>query len=163
MRVATISGGTAEDPALAEERTRLWEHGPGDNNFLHVRYGLCAQPLSLELIPPESAPVDQVDPAAASALHRLGYVGDLVNHTLSEIVTPLLDQPLSGSAYAVSGGGGLPRLAFILDGQVRLIPQAESTSVNDGQLRTTVPVIPDDTIRRLPCGRGSKSGRAGPR
>lgn len=58
-------------PALAEDRTRLWEHGPGDANFLHVRYGLCSQPLSTELVPPESAPVDQVDPAAASALHRL--------------------------------------------------------------------------------------------
>ncbi len=58
-------------PALAEERTRLWEHGPGDSNYMHVRYGLCSQPLSTELVPPESAPVDQVDPAAASALHRL--------------------------------------------------------------------------------------------
>ena len=58
-------------PALAEDRTRLWEHGPSDENYLHVRYGLCSQPLSLELVPPESAPVDQVDPAAASALHRL--------------------------------------------------------------------------------------------
>ena len=58
-------------PALAEERTRLWEHGPGDANYMHVRYGLCSQPLSTELVPPESAPVDQVDPAAASALHRL--------------------------------------------------------------------------------------------
>ena len=36
-----------------------------------MRYGLCAQPLSLELVPPDSAPIDQVDPAAASALHRL--------------------------------------------------------------------------------------------
>ncbi|WP_246210352.1 type VII secretion protein EccCa [Nocardioides piscis] len=58
-------------PALAEERTRLWEHGPADDNYLHVRYGLSAQPLSLELVPPEGPPVDQVDPAAASALHRL--------------------------------------------------------------------------------------------
>ena len=58
-------------PALAEDRTRLWEHGPGDENYLHVRYGLCSQPLSMELVPPESAPIDQVDPAAASALHRL--------------------------------------------------------------------------------------------
>ena len=58
-------------PALAEDRTRLWEHTSGDDNFLHVRYGVCPQPLSLELVPPESAPIDQVDPAAASALHRL--------------------------------------------------------------------------------------------
>ena len=43
--------------------------------------------------------------------------------------TPLLDAPLQGPAYAVSGFGKLPRLAFILDGQVRLVPQAESKSV----------------------------------
>ena len=29
-------------PALAEERSRVWEHGTADPNFLHVRYGLCA-------------------------------------------------------------------------------------------------------------------------
>ncbi|HEX5089616.1 MAG TPA: type VII secretion protein EccCa [Nocardioides sp.] len=58
-------------PAIAEDRTRVWEHGSGDQQFLHVRYGVCHQPLSLELVPPESAPIDQVDPAAASALHRL--------------------------------------------------------------------------------------------
>ncbi|HEY3014125.1 MAG TPA: type VII secretion protein EccCa [Nocardioides sp.] len=58
-------------PSLADDRSRLWERGPTDPRFLQIRYGLCAQPLSLELVPPESAPVDQVDPAAASALHRL--------------------------------------------------------------------------------------------
>ncbi len=58
-------------PALAEERTRVWEHHATDPRFLQVRYGLCAQPLALELVPPESAPIDDVDPAAASALHRL--------------------------------------------------------------------------------------------
>ena len=58
-------------PALAEDRVRLWEHTPSDENFLHVRYGLSSQPLSLELVPPDSAPIEQVDPAAASALHRL--------------------------------------------------------------------------------------------
>jgi len=59
--------------------------------------------------------------------------------------TPLLDQPLSGKAYAVSGKGGLPRLAFVLDGQVPLIPRAESSS-RRGALRTVVPVVPDAPI-----------------
>ena len=54
-------------------------------------------------------------------------------------------QPLTGPAYAVSGFGKLPRLAFILDGQVRLVPQAESSSVG-GKLTTVVPVIPDAPI-----------------
>ena len=59
--------------------------------------------------------------------------------------TPLLDAPLQGPAYAVSGFGNLPRLAFILDGQVRLVPQAESRSVG-GRLQTTVPTVPDAPI-----------------
>jgi hypothetical protein len=59
--------------------------------------------------------------------------------------TPLLDQPLTGPVYAVSGGGGLPRLAFILNGQVNLVPRAETTTVN-GRLKTTVPVVPDAPI-----------------
>jgi hypothetical protein len=59
--------------------------------------------------------------------------------------TPLLDEALSGPAYAVSGSGGLPRLAFILDGQVNLLPRADTKSVK-GKLRTTVPVVPDAPI-----------------
>lgn len=73
-------------PALADERSRVWEHGPSDPNFLHVRYGVCAQPLSLELVPPESTPIDQVDPAAASALHRL-----LVVHRLQPDLPASID------------------------------------------------------------------------
>jgi hypothetical protein len=60
-------------------------------------------------------------------------------------ITPLLDQPLSGPVYAVSGGGGLPRLAFLLGGQVNLVPRAETTNLA-GRLRTTVPVVPDAPI-----------------
>ena len=73
-------------PSLAEERSRVWEHGVGDEQFLHVRYGVCSQPLALELIPPESVPLDQVDPAAASALHRL-----LVVHRLQPNLPASID------------------------------------------------------------------------
>ncbi|WP_341928074.1 type VII secretion protein EccCa, partial [Nocardioides psychrotolerans] len=73
-------------PALAEERSRIWEHSSTDAQFLHVRYGLCAQPLALELVPPESAPIDEVDPAAASALHRL-----LVVHRLQPDLPASID------------------------------------------------------------------------
>jgi hypothetical protein len=59
--------------------------------------------------------------------------------------TPLLDQPLSGPVYAVSGSGGLPRLAFILGGQVKLVPRADTVTAK-GRLRTTVPVVPDAPI-----------------
>ena len=73
-------------PALAEDRSRVWEHGPSDDDFLHVRYGTCTQPLSTELVPPQSAPVDRVDPAAASALHRL-----LVVHRLQPDLPASID------------------------------------------------------------------------
>ena len=47
-----------------------------------------------------------------------------------------------GPAYAVSGFGGLPHVVFILDGQVSLLPQSQSTTVNGGELRTEVPSSP---------------------
>jgi hypothetical protein len=61
------------------------------------------------------------------------------------VKTPLLDNRLKGPAYAVSGFGKLPRVAFILDGQVTIIPQAESSSVN-GHLKTVVPIVPDAPV-----------------
>ena len=60
--------------------------------------------------------------------------------------TPLLEKPLQGPVYAVSGFGVLPHLAFILGGQVTLMPEAESSSVQDGRLKTVVPVVPDAPI-----------------
>jgi hypothetical protein len=63
----------------------------------------------------------------------------------AKTTTPLLDQPLSGPVFAVSGSGGLPRLAFLLNGQVNLVPRAITTTVN-GRLKTTVPVVPDAPI-----------------
>jgi hypothetical protein len=64
----------------------------------------------------------------------------------AKTTTPLLDQPLWGPVYAVSGSGGLPRLAFILNGQVKLIPRADTMTVRGGRLQTTVPVVPDAPI-----------------
>jgi S-DNA-T family DNA segregation ATPase FtsK/SpoIIIE len=57
--------------SVAAERSRVWERAPSDPSFLHVRYGVCTQPLSLELVPAETAPVDQLDPVSAAARHRL--------------------------------------------------------------------------------------------
>lgn len=59
--------------------------------------------------------------------------------------TPLLDRPLSGKVYAVSGAGGLPRLAFVLEGQVPVTPRATTTG-NGGRLKTVVPIVPDAKI-----------------
>ena len=58
-------------PSLAAEGSRVWERSPPDPRFLQMRYGVCAQPLSLDLVAPDSAALDEADPAAAAALHRL--------------------------------------------------------------------------------------------
>jgi hypothetical protein len=72
--------------------------------------------------------------------------------------TPLLDAPLSGPVYAVSGSGGLPRLAFILNGQVKIVPRADTTTVR-GKLKTTVPVVPDAPVGHFRLNVfGGKSG-----
>jgi len=60
--------------------------------------------------------------------------------------TPLLEKPLQGPAYAVSGYGLLPHVVFILGGQVTVMPQGESTSVNGGELKTVIPTVPDVPI-----------------
>jgi hypothetical protein len=64
--------------------------------------------------------------------------------------TPLLEAALEGPAYAVSGFASgnnvLPHIAFILGGQVTVMPQAESTTISGGRLKTIVPVIPDVPI-----------------
>jgi hypothetical protein len=65
---------------------------------------------------------------------------------MARTTTPLLDQPLEGPVYAVSGSGGLPRLAFLLNGQVDLVPRADTETVGGGRLKTTVPVVPDAPI-----------------
>jgi len=58
-------------PAVAEDGSRVWERTSDDDSHLHVRYGTSSQPLALELVPPESAAIEQLDPVGASALHRL--------------------------------------------------------------------------------------------
>jgi len=58
-------------PALAEERSSLWERTSDSADLLQVRYGVAPQPLALELVPPETQAVEQLDPVSVSALHRL--------------------------------------------------------------------------------------------
>jgi hypothetical protein len=61
--------------------------------------------------------------------------------------TPLLEKPLEGLAYAVSGYCAcVPHVAFVLGGQVMVVPQGESKTLPDGRFRTTVPVVPDVPI-----------------
>ena len=91
----------------------------------------------------------QLEAERCAGRQRIGF---------AKVWTPLLDAPLQGPAYAVSGFGRLPRVAFILGGQVTIVPQAESSSVRNGHLKTIVPIVPDAPVGhfRLTLLGGSK-------
>src|SRR5262249_55741083 len=129
------SHGTArsKNPALRFDLTTR----TGDANIKSVRVTL-----------PTAFEIDQTHLAnicSKAQLEREQCAGRAAIGTVST-KTPLLEKPLEGEAYAVSGYGGLPHVAFVLNGQVTLIPQAESTSVNGGRLQTEVPIVPDAPI-----------------
>ena len=120
----------SKDPAFAStsDNARRRQH--------QIARGDPAQGLRDRSAPPRQHLLQ--GPAASRTLH--GKTADRLGDCLN---TPLLDQPLSGPAYAVSGYGKLPHLAFVLAGQVTVVPEALSSSVKGGSLRTDVPVIPD--------------------
>lgn len=137
MRIRQVNGHKntkrAHNPALAID---LWTR-PGDANLKSVSVTL-----------PKAFQIDQ------RHLGNLCSKSELIaNHCAGRqpigtvmTQTPLLDAPLRGPAYAVSGYGKLPHLVFILAGQVTVMPEAISSSVHKGHLRTVVPVIPDAPV-----------------
>ncbi|THA82172.1 type VII secretion protein EccCa [Streptomyces sp. LRa12] len=56
--------------ALVAEGSRLWERRTGDEDFAQVRVGLGPQTLATPLVPPQTAPVDELEPLTAGAMHR---------------------------------------------------------------------------------------------
>jgi S-DNA-T family DNA segregation ATPase FtsK/SpoIIIE len=56
--------------ALVAEGSRVWERRPGDEDFAQVRIGLGPQQLASPLIPPQTGPVDQLEPLTAGAMQR---------------------------------------------------------------------------------------------
>jgi hypothetical protein len=63
--------------------------------------------------------------------------------------TPILDIPLSGPVYAVSGSGGLPKLAVILHGPpqmpIKLVIRGITDTVG-ARIRNTFPLVPDAPV-----------------
>jgi hypothetical protein len=122
------------------------------NNNPALRFDLRTRPgdanvKSVAVTLPPAYAIDQRHLGGICSERELAETGCAGKSPIGRVstVTPLLDQPLQGLAYAVSGTGGLPRLAFMLNGQVSLLPRGESKSVRDG-LKTTVPVVPDAPI-----------------
>jgi S-DNA-T family DNA segregation ATPase FtsK/SpoIIIE len=49
---------------------RTWERRPGDADFAHVRVGRGAQRLATALVPPQTGPVEDLEPVTTVALRR---------------------------------------------------------------------------------------------
>ncbi len=63
----------------------------------------------------------------------------------AEIHSPAFSQPLSGPVYAVTGYGGLPRLAYVLSGPASVVLQGRVVS-KGGRIAAGVDDIPDTPI-----------------
>ncbi|MFW0796137.1 type VII secretion protein EccCa [Gordonia sp. CPCC 205515] len=49
---------------------RMWERRPADADFAHVRVGVGSQRLATRLMPPETAPLEDIEPVSMVALRR---------------------------------------------------------------------------------------------
>jgi hypothetical protein len=125
--------GRSKDPSLQFDLTTR----PGDANVKSVAVTL-----------PKAFEIDQRHLGNLCSRTELATTRCAGRQPIGTVVTetPLLEAPLQGPAYAVSGFGKLPHLAFILAGQVTVIPEAISSSVKGGHLKTVVPVVPDAPI-----------------
>jgi DNA segregation ATPase FtsK/SpoIIIE, S-DNA-T family len=55
---------------LDRELRRVWERRPSRSDFLNVRIGTGTHQLAVALVPPETKPVEDLDPLCAGALRR---------------------------------------------------------------------------------------------
>jgi hypothetical protein len=80
---------------------------------------------------------------AAGACPAGSILGD------AAVVTPLLDQPLTGHAYLRSSDQGLPNLVLDLDGQIDIVLVGVIDTVRGGALRVTFNGLPDAPVDSL--------------
>ncbi|MER5600856.1 type VII secretion protein EccCa [Streptomyces sp. NPDC002265] len=66
--------------------TRLWERRPGHEDFARVRIGLATRRAALEFLPPQTKPVEDLEPLCAISLRRF---------TRAHQTVPLLPVPVS--------------------------------------------------------------------
>jgi hypothetical protein len=123
----------SKNPAM---RFDLWTR-PGDANLKSIAVTL-----------PKAFAIDQRHLGNICSRAQLAAERCAGRQAIGRVITrtPLLDKALTGPAYAVSGFGKLPHVVFILDGQVTIMPEAESSSVRGGHLKTVVPIVPDAPI-----------------
>lgn len=64
--------------SIANSR-RMWERRTGDSDFCQIRVGLGSQRLETKLVPPQTGPVDELEPITTLALRRFVRAHSLVS------------------------------------------------------------------------------------
>jgi hypothetical protein len=67
----------------------------------------------------------------------------------AKAISSLLDNPLSGPVYLVTGKHKLPDLTMILNGQVNLIERGVVKGTKSGRLKTTFKTVPDVPLKNF--------------
>ena len=65
---------------------RMWERRPGDHDFGHVRVGVGSQRLATRLMPPETGPLEDLEPVSTVALRRFVRTHSVV-HSLPTAIS----------------------------------------------------------------------------
>ncbi|MFC6061533.1 type VII secretion protein EccC [Streptomyces ochraceiscleroticus] len=90
--------------SLVAEGSRVWERRVGDEDFGQVRIGLGAQQLATPLVAPDTAPVDELEPLTAGAMHRfLAVHGTLDGLPMAVSLRAFYHMAVSGEAESVHG------------------------------------------------------------
>jgi S-DNA-T family DNA segregation ATPase FtsK/SpoIIIE len=85
---------------------RMWERRPADPDFAHVRVGRGAQRIATRLVPPQTGPVDGLEPVTALALRRF-----LLSHAVVPELPVALSLRASGMVWLEpAGGAGMDRV-----------------------------------------------------
>ncbi|WP_414935914.1 type VII secretion protein EccCa [Amycolatopsis sp. cmx-11-51] len=88
--------------SLAASR-RMWERRQNDQDFLHLRVGRSSHRLATRLVPPQTGPVDELEPIATLALRRFVRAHSIVPDLPTQIT-------LRGfAAVSMQGDRGLTR------------------------------------------------------
>ena len=85
---------------------RMWERGPEDPDFCHIRVGVGDQPLCTRLVPPGLGPADEGDPVTRAALDRTLQQSAMVSDVPIAV-------DLRGCVHVSVDGGALPARALL--------------------------------------------------
>ena len=90
--------------AVVAEGRRLWERRASDSDFAQIRIGTGPQQLATRLVPPQTAPVDELEPLTAEAMKSfLAAHGTLPDLPLAVSLRAFYHLSVSGDPDTVYG------------------------------------------------------------